>query len=163
MKNIPYRLFSTKTSSSSLRSSYIPSIHITKNLPLDASRLVPQVYKIAADAGLNPDQFCKIRNGCFKESDEQQPAAPANQPLRGLLASTKVSELLGVKPVFGEGYLMRVEEELEREEKIVVKSARAWYHKVGDYLENPHRHFKLIDELRETMDWPDEVKNVARE
>lgn len=117
-----------------------------------------KVYKIAADAGLNPDQFCKIRNGCFSESDDNVVPSP-KQPLRGILASTKVSELLGVKPVFGEGYINRVESEIEREEEIVVESARKWYHKVGDYLENPHRHFKLIDELRETMDWPEEIRS----
>ena len=66
------------------------------------------------------------------------------------------------QPVFGEGYLNKMEQELEREEEIAVESARAWYHKVGDYLENPHRHFKLIDSLTEVMDWPEEIKDLGR-
>ena len=29
-----------------------------------------KVYKIAQDAGLNPDQFCRIRNGCFSDDED---------------------------------------------------------------------------------------------
>jgi len=56
----------------------------TKELDAEA---MTKVYKIAADAGMNPDQFCKIRNGCFEDSLQQRdPAVP--EPLRGILAST---------------------------------------------------------------------------
>eukprot|EP00957_Ditylum_brightwellii_P202774 15331776-Ditylum_brightwellii.AAC.1 len=36
---------------------------------------------------------------------------------------------------------------------------RAWWYEVGDYLEDPHRHFKAMDSLRQTMEWPEFVKN----
>ncbi|GMH80915.1 hypothetical protein TrST_g10838 [Triparma strigata] len=114
-----------------------------------------KVYSIAKDAGLNPDGFCRIRNGCF---DSPNPAEPQKRGFfEGLVASTKVSELLGVEPVFGEGLLKKVEDEVVREEQLVAAKARGWWWEVGDYLENPHRHFKLIDELRTPMDWPESV------
>ena len=109
---------------------------------------------------MNPDGFCKIRNGCF-EGDGPESVPPQRGFLEGLVASTKVSELLGVEPVFGEGMqaLARVEHGIEREEEIVEAKARKWYHEVGDYLEDPRRHFKLMDELRTNMPWPDDVRN----
>ncbi|MFN9983897.1 MAG: hypothetical protein ACK53Y_28480, partial [bacterium] len=36
----------------------------TKELDIESMQ---KVYRIASDAGMNPDQFCKIRNGCFLE------------------------------------------------------------------------------------------------
>lgn len=83
-----------------------------------------KVYKIAKDAGMNPDQFCKIQNGCFEgggenggdasssSSSQQRPAyvereglgSPSN-PFRGILASTKVSEILGVESVAAESII----------------------------------------------------------
>jgi len=37
----------------------------SRSRELDPSAM-KKVYKIASDAGMNPDQFCKIRNGCFE-------------------------------------------------------------------------------------------------
>jgi hypothetical protein len=116
-----------------------------------------KVYKIASDAGMNPDQFCRIRNGCFK--DEVVETAPSS-PFRGILASTKISEILGVEPVAAENVISSTKSATD---KLRVssegQSQRKWYHEVGDYLENPHRHFEAMDSLRDTMIWPDEVKN----
>jgi hypothetical protein len=106
------------------------------------------VYQIAQDAGMNPDQFCKIRNGCF--SDDVQ-AAPTG--LRGILASTKISQWLGVEPVAAEGVMKRARTMPEAS-----PTDRAWWYEVGDYLENPHRHFQAMDSLRLQMDWPEQVK-----
>merc|ERR1712078_680746 len=66
-----------------------------------------KVYAIAKEAGMNPDQFCRIRNGCFDQQQEQQQQLdagrlfadarmerPTSEPLRDIIASTKVSELL---------------------------------------------------------------------
>lgn len=67
-----------------------------------------KVYKIAQDAGMNPNQFCKIQNSCFDKDAEmmgpkERPGlgSPSN-PLRGILASTTVSQFLGVESVAAE-------------------------------------------------------------
>lgn len=131
----------------------------SRNLDMDSMK---KVYKIASDAGMNPDQFCKIRNGCFK--DEVVPdsglGSPSN-PFRGILASTKISELLGVEPVAAEGVLKSTQTATAklRNSLDAEPSSRAWWYEVGDYLEDPHRHFRAIDSLRVVMDWPDEVRN----
>ena len=127
----------------------------TKELAPEAMK---KVYSIAQDAGLNPDQFCKIRNGCFtnvKEPPAEGLGAPSN-PFRGILASTKVSQLLGVEPVAAEGFLKRTETTgLSGSES----SDRAWWYNVGDYLENPHRHFEAMSSLRIQMEWPEDIKS----
>ena len=107
-----------------------------------------KVYKIAEGAGLNPEGFCNIKNGCFNDE-------PASQGrLKGLIASTKVSELLGVKPVFGEGSLLELNSGNPSDEN---SADRKWRYQLGDYFENPHRHFQLIDSLRTTIEWPKDV------
>jgi hypothetical protein len=35
---------------------------------------------------------------------------------------------------------------------------RPWWKEVGDYLEDPRRHFRLMDSLRTDMEWPDYIK-----
>lgn len=121
-----------------------------------------KVYKIAKDAGMNPDQFCKIRNGCFADPTvPQEPesgiGAPSN-PFRGILASTKVSQLLGVEPVAAQQTLRK---NVETAKVLLPPSTdsvdRAWWYKVGDYLENPHRHFEAMDKIRSPMTWPEDV------
>jgi len=117
-----------------------------------------KVYQIAKEAGMNPDNFCKIQNGCFTEPSSESNGvlgSPSN-PFRSILASTKVSQLLGVEPVAAEGVSKRkpISSELIPAES----SNRAWWYEVGDYLENPHRHFKAMDSLRTPMEWPEEIK-----
>jgi hypothetical protein len=122
-----------------------------------------KVYQIARDAGMNPNNFCKIRNGCFKEDETivKQPesglGSPSN-PFRGILASTKISQLLGVEPVAAEGYLKKS----TISQQYPSGDGRAWWFEVGDYLENPHRHFKAMDSLRTTMEWPQDVKQINK-
>jgi lipocalin len=122
-----------------------------------------KVYQIARDAGMNPNNFCKIRNGCFKEDETivKQPesglGSPSN-PFRGILASTKISQLLGVEPVAAEGYLKKS----TISQQYPSGDGRAWWFEVGDYLENPHRHFKAMDSLRTTMEWPQDVKQIHK-
>lgn len=127
-----------------------------------------KVYQIAKDAGMNPDQFCKIQNGCF-DNDVSQPAyvereglgSPKN-PFRGILASTKISEILGVESVAAEvtPRVNRVAPTIAKDylQPAAAKSTRPWYKEVGDYLEDPRRHFRLMDSLRTDMDWPDYIK-----
>merc|ERR1719162_2501316 len=74
----------------------------TKELGPDAMK---KVHKIASDANMNPDQFCRIRNGCFKDDEGMNGRTAPNGPFRGILASTAVSRLVGIEPVFGEGVL----------------------------------------------------------
>ena len=118
-----------------------------------------KVYSIASNAGMDPDQFCKIRNGCFKDDAPDAGLGSPSNPFRGIIASTKVSQLLGVEPVAAEGVIKNTQTataKLHLGEEITHQ--RHWWHEAGDYLENPHRHFQAMDSLRITMDWPDYVK-----
>lgn len=130
----------------------------TKQLDPEAMK---KVYKIADNAGMNPDQFCKIRNGCFKDEDLTPKTYGQTDPFRSLIASTKISQLLGVEPVAAENAVLRRDEiqTVGVPKAQQSESGRAWWSEVGDYLENPHKHFDLMDRLRVTMDWPDYVKN----
>jgi len=126
-----------------------------------------KVYTIAKEAGMNPDQFCRIRNGCFDQQKEEplfggeKLAAPSNEPLRGIIASTKVSELLGVEAVSARDANVQglvTSQQLQPEIKIPDSSSRPWWYEVADYLENPHRHFEVMDDLRRPMEWPENVR-----
>lgn len=120
-----------------------------------------KVYEIAKDAGMNPDQFCRIRNGCF--ADETMTTQPEtglgspSDPFRGILASTRVSEFFGVEPVAARDTVRRDTPTASVLTPPKEEQSRKWWHEVGDYLENPHRHFEAMDKLRLTMDWPEEV------
>jgi hypothetical protein len=126
-----------------------------------------KVYAIAKEAGMNPDQFCRIRNGCFDQQKEEplfgseKLTAPTNEPLRGIMASTKVSELLGVESVSARDSSVQglsTSQQLQPELKAPDSSSRPWWYEVADYLENPHRHFEVMDSLRKPMEWPDNVR-----
>ena len=144
-----------------------------------------KVYKIAKDAGMNPDQFCKIQNSCFEgggdnggdasssSSSQQRPAyvereglgSPSN-PFRGILASTKVSEILGVESVAAESIIPTTisSDYLQQPSSSVSAVARSgnsnrpWWKNVEDYIEDPRRHFRLMESLRTDMDWPEYIK-----
>jgi len=127
----------------------------TKDLGPEAMK---KVYKIADENGMNPDNFCKIRNGCFK--NENLAPNAEKDPLRSILASTKISQLLGVEPVAAENAWLRSQKTSSNTiSEDANQSDRAWWYQVGDYLENPNRHFEAMDSFRITMEWPDFVKN----
>jgi len=130
----------------------------TKELDMNSMK---KVYKIASDADMNPDQFCKIRNGCFKDETLVDSGINSpNNPFRGILASTRVSQILGVEPVAAEGVFSSTQTASDKlRSSGITQIERKWWHEVGDYLENPHRHFEAMDSLRVPMDWPEEVKN----
>ena len=146
-----------------------------------------KVYQIAREAGMNPDQFCRIRNGCFASSSPAVAEPLFNAPpsinnnnnnkggvpmpgsndeiFRGIIASTKVSELLGVESVsareegankFGTSADLQP---IQRNPG----SGRPWWYEVGDYLENPHRHFEVMDSLRKPMDWPEHIRSSYKD
>mmetsp|Transcript_16434 Transcript_16434/g.25766 ORF Transcript_16434/g.25766 Transcript_16434/m.25766 type:complete len:586 (+) Transcript_16434:163-1920(+) len=131
-----------------------------------------KVYQIASDAAMNPDKFCKINNGCFdgvenakKESSavEREGLGSPNNPFRGILASTKVSEILGVESVAAENMIPTSTIANDYLTPTGASSApavntRPWWKEIGDYLEDPHRHFQLMDSLRKDMDWPEYIK-----
>jgi hypothetical protein len=125
-----------------------------------------KVYAMAKEAGMNPDQFCRIRNGCFEQQQEtplfnDKMAAPANEPLRGIIASTKVSELFGVEAVSARDANVQglaTSQQLQPTPKAPDGTSRPWWYEVGDYLENPHRHFEVMDSLRKPMEWPENVR-----
>ena len=133
-----------------------------------------KVYAIAKDAGMNPDQFCKINNGCFEGTEDKAPAyvereglgSPSN-PFRGILASTKVSEILGVESVAAESlgpikpnaaFAATIADDYLGTPPNAAAPGRPFWKEVGDYLENPRRHFQLMDSLRTDMDWPEYIK-----
>jgi hypothetical protein len=135
-----------------------------------------KVYAIAKEAGMNPDQFCRIRNGCFGPPNggssatveplfttpsKMSPSGGNEEIFRGIIASTKVSELLGVEAVSAreEGASkLSTSQELQPIQKNP-ESSRPWWYEVGDYLENPHRHFEVMDSLRKPMEWPEHVRS----
>ncbi|KAL7575603.1 hypothetical protein ACA910_020169 [Epithemia clementina (nom. ined.)] len=139
-----------------------------------APESMKKVYQIAKEAGMNPDQFCRIRNGCFNDSNDalfptnrHSDSAFQKYPFRGILASTKVSEILGVEPVAARDMIRRdapTAQVLQPVTNVLSQSLpqqpapkRAWWYEVGDYLENPHRHYKTMDSLRVPMVWPEDV------
>jgi len=126
-----------------------------------------KVYAMAKEAGMNPDQFCRIRNGCFEQQQQETPlfndkmAAPANEPLRGIIASTKVSELFGVEAVSARDANVQglaTSQQLQPTPKAPDGTSRPWWYEVGDYFENPHKHFEVMDSLRKPMEWPENVR-----
>jgi len=136
----------------------------SKNLEPES---MAKVYAIAKEAGMNPDQFCRIRNGCFEQQKDEplfgseKMNAPTNEPLRGIIASTKVSELLGVEAVSARDTNVQgltTSQQLQPEQKTPDSSSRPWWYEVADYLENPHRHFEIMDSLRKPMEWHDDVR-----
>jgi hypothetical protein len=152
-------------------------------------KAMAKVYQIADEAGMQPKNFCKIRNGCFADDVDlptsttnpsngkglNKNQSPSTTPgvFRGILASTKISELLGVDSVAAANVepmmlkRVRAAEELDirarfQDEMNNIKSMkRQWWFEVGDYLENPHRHFELMDSMRQTVDWPEDIVNGA--
>ena len=121
-----------------------------------------KVYGIAKEAGMNPDQFCRIRNGCFEGAEEGSQGGALNSnsprnsnadiPFRGFMASTKVSELLGVEAVSARDYIGNDANVVTQDLQPKPKSAsRQWWYEVGDYLENPRRHFDYMDSLRQNI------------
>jgi len=111
----------------------------TKELGPDAMN---KVHQIASDAGMNPDQFCRIRNGCFQD---EKPLGTQANPFRGIIASTKISQFLGVEPVAAETSAQI--------SILAPESKRHWWQEVGDYIEDPHQHFRAMDSFRVNMDW----------
>lgn len=109
-----------------------------------------KVYRIAESAGLNPNQFCQVQNAGIDDDNVQPNEIPADQPnfWRGLLASTRISELLGVEPVAARD-TVEANQTPRREPQ-----QRAWWYEAGDYLENPHRHFHAMEQLRVPVEWP---------
>lgn len=130
----------------------------TRELDVESMK---KVYKIATEAGMNPDQFCKIRNGCFKEENRETGLGSPSNPFRGILASTKISELLGVEPVAAEGVMKSSQSATAKLRSSLDEpiAKRAWWYEIGDYLEDPHRHFRVMESLRMNMDWPADVRN----
>jgi hypothetical protein len=134
-----------------------------------------KVYRIAESAGLNPNQFCQVQNVGIDDEviidniqpflDNTAPPPPPQQTdfWRGLLASTRVSELLGVEPVAARDTVDSVtasrpqqratatDQPMQQQQQ---QQQRAWWYEAGDYLENPHRHFQAMEQLRVLVEWP---------
>lgn len=113
-----------------------------------------KVYQIAESAGLNPNQFCQVQNAGIDDNSVRPSEIPADQPdfWRGLLASTRISELLGVEPVAARDTVNSNSVISPQTEPQTQK--RAWWYEAGDYLENPHRHFQAMEQLRVPVHWP---------
>ena len=46
----------------------------------------------------------------------------------------------------------------EKENEMMTTAKETISKEMGDYLEDPRRHFRLMDSLRTDMDWPDYIK-----
>jgi hypothetical protein len=129
-----------------------------------------KVYALAKEAGMNPDQFCSIRNGCFGTqegemktvSESDMGLGSKSNPFRGIIASTKISELLGVEPVSARDD-MRASPTSTTLQPLQKSASRPWWYEVGDYLENPHRHFEAMDSLRQPMEWPQDLVQSSKQ
>mmetsp|Transcript_3059 Transcript_3059/g.6214 ORF Transcript_3059/g.6214 Transcript_3059/m.6214 type:complete len:708 (-) Transcript_3059:142-2265(-) len=148
-----------------------------------------KVWQIAKDAGMNPEQFCKIQNSCFDNDDgiipditERQGLGSPSNPFRGIIASTKISQFLGVESVFAESNIpgtslgvssglfqggnsagsgaggVGATAKVNTDNANAAANSRPWWKEAGDYLEDPRRHFRLMDSLREDMDWPEYIR-----
>lgn len=133
-----------------------------------------KVYKIAQDAGMDPNQFCKIQNSCFDKDanmmmKEREGLGSPSNPFRGILASTKVSQFLGVESVAAEPVPRVTRPSTTISPDLLTGTGtqatnskanqkRPWWKEVGDYLEDPRRHFRLMDSLRTDMDWPEYIR-----
>lgn len=123
-----------------------------------------KVYRIAESAGLNPTQFCQVQNEGIDDDiqqpyllDNPSPQQPPTDFWRGLLASTRVSELLGVEPVAARDTVDSVTARTPRttdQQQLQQQQQRAWWYEAGDYLENPHRHFLAMEQLLVPVQWP---------
>jgi hypothetical protein len=139
-----------------------------------------KVYRIAESAGLNPNQFCQVQNAGMDAVDNNNDVVlpyldntspPVQQQQtdfwRGLLASTRVSELLGVEPVAARDTVdslgtsrpppqrtMTPDQTMPQQQE----QQRAWWFEAGDYLENPHRHFQAMEQLRVPVEWPQQER-----
>jgi len=127
------------------------------------------VYEIAKSAGLNPSKFCKIQNGGLSLNPNNPPTTTtttnnnnkknnnninnedsykklvAQIKRNDLAISTPLSKFLGVDTV-----------EAATTQQQQPRPKKHWWHSVGDYFENPKRHFELIDSLRTNMEWGSE-------
>jgi hypothetical protein len=163
MQEFKFVYYNGKTRQNTYQGAFVYSR--TKNLGPEALK---KVYTIASEAGMNPRQFCKIQNGCFREENDSSGLGSPSNPFRGILASYKISQLLGVEPVAAEGVLKSTQ---TVSDKLRLKSmpgpgdssdsmpstTRVWHQELGDYLENPKRHFDAMDSLRVPMKWPDDL------
>eukprot|EP00814_Leptocylindrus_danicus_P003659 CAMPEP_0116043164 /NCGR_PEP_ID=MMETSP0321-20121206/26171_1 /TAXON_ID=163516 /ORGANISM="Leptocylindrus danicus var. danicus, Strain B650" /LENGTH=483 /DNA_ID=CAMNT_0003523877 /DNA_START=353 /DNA_END=1805 /DNA_ORIENTATION=- len=132
----------------------------TKDL---SPKAMEKVYAIADEAGLQPNNFCKIQNGCFKSDERLDKKSGADYPFRGILASTKVSQFFGVQPVVAEGDAPVLKRAKLGKVQQISNQERSWWYEVGDYLENPRRHFEAMQSQRIIMDWPDYIKNKGNQ
>jgi hypothetical protein len=129
-----------------------------------------KVYSLAKEAGMNPNQFCSIRNGCFDNQEGETRTvnerdmglgAPPNA-FRGIIASTRVSEFFGVEPVSARDD-MQGSPTSETLQPFQRSPSRPWWYEVGDYFENPHRHFEAMDSLRIPMEWPQDLVDSSKQ
>lgn len=120
-----------------------------------------KIYAIAQTADMDPDQFCKVQNQCFEDAPVETTRTTTNDGIsfRGLIASTRISELLGVEPVAARDTIDSLLPTLVAKPEVTTTSThkRAWWYDVGDYLENPHRHFAAMSSLRVPVEWPKDV------
>ena len=123
-----------------------------------------------------------VKNSNSNTNYENYPAwwlySPQN-PFRGIVGSTKVSEILGVEPVEARDMvrqdaptapILHPVEDARSSDSVApvagtpaVNYKRAWWFEVGDYLENPHRHFQTMERLRIPMDWPENIVAAAQQ
>jgi len=115
--------------------------------------VMPSVYKIAREAGMNPDKFCRIRNACFARDE-----AKIDPTL--VVASSPSSIVLQVGDETGiENPSLRGDKENPQRfttsiEVPLQTRAKALWYDVLDYIEDPHEAARWMFDQQQQMVWP---------
>lgn len=122
----------------------------TPELPPGA---MDSVYKLAREAGMNPDKMCRIRNSCFASevngagSDISQ--ASSAPPLDAPYSASSSVALAGSQ--LENSDMRRFSTSIEA--PLQVKAKAFWYD-VLDYLEDPHEAARWMFDQQQQMVWP---------
>jgi hypothetical protein len=109
------------------------------------------VRRVAKQAGLDPDKFCRIRNACFAhdESPQSSPAAllvaPALAEDRQITAGGALAAMVDVADP--RRFTTSVDAPL-------ALRMRAFWYDVLDYVEDPHDHARWMFDQQQQMAWP---------
>lgn len=111
------------------------------------------VRRVAKQAGLDPDKFCRIRNACFANDDGGSPqsspatllVAPALAEDHRITAGGALSAIVDVADP--RRFATSVDAPL-------ALRARALWYDVLDYVDDPHDHARWMFDQQQQMVWP---------
>lgn len=119
----------------------------TPELPAEA---MPSVYRLAREAGMNPNKFCRIRNACFAEASGRSAVSDAEPTSSAALSSA--TALVGiVEPPENSENPLRFRTSIEVPFQTRIKAL--WYD-ILDYIEDPHEAARWMFDQQQQMVWP---------